>query len=390
MSPTLLERFGRRLRLGIVGGGLDSVIGPTHLYALRLDGFVDVVAGAMALDPEIARESASALLLPSERGYETWQDMLAAETTREDGIDAVAVLTPPQTHGEIAAAFLQAGIDVVCEKPIATSLEQARSLQDIYAKSDRLFMLTHCYTGFPMVREARELIRSGVIGSVRLIEGEFAGGEPGVLREPEDPSQRHWRFRPGSMGKASVLGEVGSHIHNMVEYVSGQHVTSVSARLTTVAARREVFDNAFLSVDFDGGAYGRLWSSFVAAGNEHGMSFRIFGDKGSLQWFEEEPEFLWLKLAGEAARKFSRAQDDTAALSREATRIRPGHPEGYLAAFANLYHDFARAALSKRLGEPFEHFMAELPGVAAGVRTMSLYEAAVRSNDTSGAVEKLS
>jgi predicted dehydrogenase len=387
MQATMLERFGRTLRLGIVGGGLDSVIGQTHLYALRLDGMIEVAAGAMSIVPEIARASARALLLPSERAYDTWREMVDGEAARADGIDAVCVLTPPQTHAEISVAFLEAGIDVICEKPMTATLEQARTLEQALARSGRLFLLTHCYTGYPMVREARELIATGAIGTVRMVEGEFAGGDPGVLREPEDLGLRHWRFQPGSMGKASVLGEVGSHIHNLVEYVTGRKVTTVSARLATVAERREVYDDAYLDVEFDGGATGRLWSSFVAAGQDHGLRFRIFGDAGSLRWAQEDPEYLWLQPAGEPARRIARGYECASESSRRATRIRPGHPEGYLAAFANLYHDFARAVISQRLGEPDDVYMDELPGIQDGVRTLALLEAAVRSNDRAGARE---
>lgn len=385
----LLARLGRRVRLGLVGGGLDSVIGNTHLLALRADGLADVVAGALSINPEVAEASARALLLSPERSYATWQDMLAGEGARPDGVDAVVVITPPQFHAEISEAFLSAGIHVLCEKPMTATVAEAEQLAQVAAESQSLFAVTHCYTGYPMVREARELVRSGAIGEVRLIEGQFACGEPGVLAEPADTSNRHWRFRPGSMGKASVLGEVGSHAHNIVEYGTGQRITEVSAQLTTIAARREIYDNAYLTVRFDGGAVGRLWSSFVAAGNEHGLEFRIFGDDGSVHWRQEDPEFLWVFRPGQTATRISRGLDGTSDISRAATRVRPGHPEGYLMAFATIYKDFFTGVLKTLLDEDASSDMALLPSAEDGLNTIRLIQAAVASHD-SGVSTKLS
>jgi predicted dehydrogenase len=381
-APQLLERFGRRVRLGLVGGGSDSVIGQTHLLALRADGLAEVVAGALSIDPGIAEASARAMLLPPERGYATWRDMLAGEAARGDGIDAVVVITPPRVHAEIAEAFLSAGIHVLCEKPLTATAEQAEGLARAVAASGRLFALTHCYTGYPMVREARALVRSGALGQVRLIEGQFAAGDPGVLREPVDPATRHWHFRPDAMGKAAVLGEVGTHAHNIVEYVTGQRVTEVSAQLSTIAARREVYDNAYLTVRFSGGAVGRLWSSFVAAGTEHGLEFRVIGDDGQLHWRQEDPEYLWLLRPDQAATRISRGLDETSDPSRAATRIRPGHPEGYLMAFATLYRDFCHAVMATALDEDPTPHLALLPTAEDGLSTMRLIDAAVASADT--------
>lgn len=381
-DTSLIERFGRRVRIGFVGGGLDSVIGTTHLLAVRADGLADVVAGALSVDPDVAQASGRSLLIATERIYLSWQEMLAAEQSREDGVDAIVVITPPQFHASIAEAFLGAGIDVLCEKPMTASAGEAIRLTRSVTASGRLFAITHCYTGYPMVREARALIRAGELGPVRIVEGQFAAGDLGVLREPQDAARRHWRFRQSSMGKASVLGEVGSHVHNIVEYVTGQRVSEVSAQLSTVAARREVYDNAFLTVTFDGGAVGRLWSSFVAAGNEHGLEFRIFGDEGSLHWQQEDPEFLWLKRPGRATKRIFRGLDGLSAAAHGATRLRPGHPEGYLMAFANIYRDFLSAVMRDRLGEDPSNDLALLPSVDDGLSTMRLIEAAVTSNDT--------
>lgn len=386
-NTTPLTRAGRRVRLGMIGGGLDSVIGSTHLVAYRVDGLADLVAGAMSINPEVARESADAQLIPADRQYATWQEMLEGESNREDGVDVVVVITPPQFHGEISEAFLKAGISVLCEKPMTGNLKQAESLAAVAESADALFGLTHCYTGYPLAREMRALVQAGALGRVTLIDGEFAAGAPGVLREPEDPTKRHWHFRTSAMGKAVVLGEVGTHVHNLAEFITGARVTSVSAHLDTIADRREVYDNAYLNIEMSNGTIGRLWSSFVAAGHDHGLKIRIFGDTGSLQWNQEDPEYVTLLRPGEAAVRITRALDSTSPEARAAARIRPGHPEGYLMAFANVYKDFFNAQLERIAGGDPSGHLALVPSAADGLSTLRLIDAAVRSHESSGVVQ---
>ncbi len=385
MTADLLPRFGRRLRLGLVGGGRDSVIGRTHLVAMRVDGLYDLVAGSMSIDPEIAKASGRAELLAEDRIYTDFSHMAESEAARPDGIDAVVIATPPQLHFEVASAFLARGIDVICEKPMCRDLDEAVRLRDLVARHGRLFCLTHCYTGYPMVREARAMVAGGLLGKIRLIEGELCAGDPGVSVEPEDPSKRHWRFRAASMGKAAILGEVASHAHNVVSYVTGLDVLEVSAEMSTFVPGREVYDNSFVTARFDGEARGRIWGSYVAAGNDHGLSFRIFGEKGGLTWLQEDPEVLWFKPIGQPAVRLARGYDDQSADAVAATRFRPGHPEGYALAFANLYSDFAKAIMAKHLGLPHLPYIDRIPGVEDGVRVMALIDAAVRSQDSNGA-----
>jgi predicted dehydrogenase len=383
---TLLEGLGRRIRLGMVGGGADSVIGETHRIAFRVDGLFELTAGALSVDPEIAIASARADLLSQSRTYTDYREMASTEAERGDGIDAVVIATPPQTHLAIARTFLQAGIDVICEKPMTRDASEAEQLVDEVDHAGRLFVLTHCYTGYPMVRHARELVRANAIGNVRLVEAEFAGGDPGVAREPADPSRRHWRFRPESMGRAAILGEVGSHVHNIVEYVTGARVHRVAARLDTIAGRREVYDNAYLTVEFSNGAIGRLWSSYVAIGAEHGLSFRVFGDDGSLVWRQEEPECLWHQQFGGPVVRLSRNMDSLSDASLRSSRFRPGHPEGYALAFANIYRDFARAFAARELGDSIADHLDLLPGVRDGLATMRVIESATRAAETGAVV----
>jgi predicted dehydrogenase len=380
----LLRQFGRRVRLGMVGGGADSVIGLTHLVAMRADGFCELVAGAMSVDPEIAVLSAQDELLPADRIYTNFQDMAAREFERADGIDAVVIATPPQLHYPVAKAFLERGIDVVCEKPMTETVEEAWELSALVEKTGKLFCLTHCYTGYPMVRQARQMIGSGAIGKVRLIEAELSAGDSGVMNDPTDPSRRHWRFRAASMGKHAILGEVGSHAYNIACFVTGSVAEKVSADMATFAPGREVFDNAYLTLAFQEGVRGRIWSSYVAAGHDHGLRFRIFGESGNLAWEQESPEELWHKPVGGPAVRWAKGYDELSPESLEAARFRPGHPEGYALAFANLYTEFACAVMARSLGLPAEQFRTALPTVHDGVAGMQLIEAARQSNEQGG------
>jgi len=389
MDRGLLEAFGRRVRIGMVGGGSDWVIGRTHLIAMRADGLCELVAGAMSIDPEIARASGRQELLAPDRVYTDWREMLDKEAARPDRIDAVVIATPPRLHFPIAKAFLERGFDVIGEKPLTHDLNEARALAAVVKQTGRLFCLTHCYTGYPMVRQARAMVANGAIGKVRLIDGEFSIGTAGVALEPDDPAKRHWRFRPEQEGKAGLLGEAGSHTYHMVSYVTGLYAESVSALMATYAPRRDVYDNAYMTVRFGGGVQGRLWYSYVAAGNDHGLTLKIYGETGSLVWWQEEGEILWHKPMGKPAIRLARGYTGMADDAEAVTRIREGHPEGYLLAFANLYQLFAQAIMARSLGRRHESYVASLPTVEDGVKGMAFIEAATRSNEQDGAWTKV-
>jgi predicted dehydrogenase len=296
----------------------------------------------------------------------------------------VVIATPPQLHFPVAKAFMERGIDVICEKPMTRDLAEATALVDLVRKHDRLFCLTHCYTGYPMVRQARAMIEAGAIGAVRMIDIIFAPGDRGTSLEPEDLSQRHWRFQAGSMGKASILGEVNSHAYQMACYLSGFQADTVSAHLATFAERREVFDNVYATLRFPSGVMGRLWSSYVAAGNDQGLSFLIIGETGQLRWNEEDPEYLWLKPMAAPAVVHARGYDEVDERAKRNVRFRPGFPEGYGLAFANLYVDFAEAVMARALGKPYAHYLADLPSVEDGARGMKFIEAATVSHERGG------
>jgi predicted dehydrogenase len=384
LTTTLLERFGRRIRLGLVGGGADSVIGATHRLAFRADGLYELVAGAMSIDPGIARATGRADLLADDRIYTDYREMAEREAERDDRIDVVVIATPPQLHLDVARTFLRRGFDVICEKPAAATAAEARELAREVDETGGLFMLMHCYTGYPMVREARELARTGALGRILIADAELATGDPGVARIETDPLRRHWNQRPDAMGRAVILGEVGSHAHHLVRYIVGSDVRRVAAQLQTLTEGREVHDNAYLTIELEDGAVGRLWSSFVATGNEHGLAFRIYGTEGALLWRQEEPDVLWHQRFGASTLRLTRALPELGEASRAAARLRPGHPEGLTHAFANLYRDFGHALIARRLGEPQPGYLELLPDAADGIATLDLFEAAVRSHDAGG------
>ncbi len=378
MSYDYLEKFGRPLRWGMVGGGIDSLIGETHRLAARVDGRYQLVAGCLSIDRAIADKSARICLLPEERSYYEFETMAREEAGRPDGIEVVTICTPPHLHAAASAAFLKAGIDVLCEKPLTRDLAQALELQSRVKESGRHFGVTHCYTGYPMVREARALVASGVIGAVRQVECDFVSGP--FLDENPDRTKRHWRFLPEYMGRASILGEIGAHALNMIAFVTGEVPSSLLASMTTLTEGREVVDDAQILLEFSGNRLGRMWLSFVAAGNEHGLSFRVHGDKGSLKWHQERPEQLLLTRRGEYLRVVTPGHPDKLSpLGMHSCRLREGHPEGYVLAFANLYRDFADQIMATKLGlKPAENTLT-VPDVSAGVQTMRFFDAAVRS-----------
>lgn len=384
MDPALIRSFGRRVRLGMVGGGSDSIIGGTHLLALRTDGYCELVAGAMSVQPDIALSSAQSQMIDRERAYTDWRVMLEREAQRSDRIDAVVIATPPQLHFPIAKAFLERGIDVICEKPMTRDLAEAQELVRLVRDNDRIFCLTHCYSGFPMTRQARALINQGAIGRVRLIDVIFAVGDPGTSVDPENPADRHWRFRATSIGKASILGEVNSHAYHMAGFVTGLEGQRVSAHLATLAKNREVFDNVYATVEFSDEAVGRFWSSYVAAGNDQGFSFVIIGETGQLRWSQEDSEYLWLKPIGGPAVRHSRGYDSNDPSATRHDRFRAGYAEGYGLAFANLYVDFAQAVMARQLGRPYGEYLAILPSVVDGASGMKFIEAATLSHEQGG------
>ncbi|RME66214.1 MAG: gfo/Idh/MocA family oxidoreductase [Alphaproteobacteria bacterium] len=325
----------------MVGGGEGAFIGAVHRIAARLDDRYELVAGAFASDPERARASAAALHVAPERAYGDYRDMAAAESQRGDGIDVVAIVTPNHLHFDIARTFLKAGIHVICDKPMTTALADAEALATLVARTGLFFGLTHNYTGYPLVREARAMVAAGKLGKLRVVQVEYP--QDWLSRRLEETGQKQaaWRTDPVRSGPAGCLGDIGSHAYHLVRYVSGLKLQSLLADLTTFVPGRALDDNAHILLRFEGGARGMLWSSQVAPGNQNALRLRVYGHKGGLEWAQEQPNSMIFSPLGAQPRILCRHGPGLSDAAMAAARIPPGHPEGYLEAFAQLYSEFA-------------------------------------------------
>ena len=375
----------RRLRLGMVGGGQGAFIGGVHRIASRIDDHYELVAGALSSDPDRARASAAELRIPADRAYGSFAEMATAEAGREDGIDAVAIVTPNHVHHAAAKAFLEAGIHVICDKPMTTSLESALDLVSTVRRTDRVFGLTHNYTGYPMVRHAREMVAAGELGPVRVVQAEYPQDWLSTRLENEGLKQAEWRTDPERSGPAGCTGDIGTHAFNLAAFITGLELESLAADLTTFVPGRPLDDNANMMLRYQGGARGMLWASQVAPGNENALHVRVYGEKGGLEWFQEQPNHLHVTPLGEPPRLISRGGAGAGAAAAHASRIPPGHPEGYLEGFAQLYADLAEQ-ITARIEQRAPDAMALLvPDVEDGARGVKFIEAAVESSRQNGA-----
>lgn len=375
----------RRLRLGMVGGGRGAFIGAVHRIAARLDDRWELVAGALSSDPERARLSGEDLLIDPDRAYGDFREMAQREAQREDGIDAVAIVTPNHAHAAAAEAFLAAGIHVICDKPLTTTRQEADRLAELARQSGLIFAVTHNYTGYPLVRQARAMVQAGELGAIRVVQVEYAQDWLATRVEDTGSKQAEWRTDPARSGPAGAVGDIGTHAFNLAEFVAADEVASLSAELHTFVEGRRLDDNAHMMLRFASGARGMLWCSQVAAGLENGLRVRVYGEKAGLEWHQENPNVLVFSPLGEPPRLIRRNGYGADDASRAASRIPAGHPEGYLEGFAQLYRDVAEqiaARIEKR--EP-DAFALQVPTVVHGVRGVRFIEAAVRSSQQTGA-----
>ncbi|MCB9993715.1 MAG: Gfo/Idh/MocA family oxidoreductase [Hyphomicrobiaceae bacterium] len=371
------ENGKRPIRLGMVGGGQDAFIGYVHRIASRLDGEYQLVAGALSSRPEVARESAAMFGISAERAYTDYAEMARAEAARPDGIEAVSIVTPNNVHYGPAKAFLESGIHVICDKPLTSTLEDAIALSGVQPKGGAKFLLTHNYTGYPLVRQARQMIADGKLGTLRVVQVEYPQD---WLTEEVHNKQADWRTDPSRSGIGGCIGDIGTHAYNLARFMTGLELEMLSADLTTFVPGRLVDDNVHIMMRFKGGAKGMLWASQVAPGNENGPSIRIYGDKGGIEWQQIEPNKMWFCPLGEPRQLLTRGGATPIGADAPAgaqTRIPPGHPEGYLEAFATLYRDFAGVIRGETDG-------ALLPTMADGVEGMKFIVAAVTSSNNDG------
>lgn len=370
------------IRLGMVGGGEGAFIGAVHRIAARLDDRYRLLAGALSASPEKALRSGEAIGL--DRAYPDVATMLRAEAARPDGIEAVAIVTPNHLHVPVAIAALEAGLHVICDKPVATSLAEARRLAEVVRRTGKVFALTHNYIGYPMVREARELVASGALGEVRVVQVAYAQDWLATPLEASGQKQAEWRTDPARAGAGGALGDIGTHAFQLAGFVTGLSCDAVAAELTSFVPGRSLDDNAHVMLRYRGGARGMLWASQVATGTENALTLRVFGTKAGLAFEQEHPNQLRFSPLDEPTRILSRGTSTLSAAARRVTRLPPGHPEGYFEAFATLYAEAAEAIVAARSGAaaPAE---VMVPGIGDGLAGMAFIEAAVASARAGGA-----
>jgi predicted dehydrogenase len=372
-----------RLRLGMVGGGPGAFIGAVHRLAARMDDEYELVAAAPSSNAGRAQAGGIELRLEPGRVYTDYREMARAEAARTDGIEVVAIVVPNHLHRDVACAFLDAGIHVICEKPLATNRADGELLLAKAEQQRCLFGLTHNYSGYPLVRAAREMVAAGALGELRVVQVEYAQDWLALPLEDSQHRQAAWRTDPALAGPAGCLGDIGSHAAHLAEFVSGQTPSEVSAELRSFVPGRRLDDHVQVQLRYAGGARGLLWASQVACGEENGLRLRLYGSRGALRWQQEQPNELWFTELGQPARRLTRGMPGLPAAAAEATRIPAGHPEGFIEAFAQLYRDFAAAVRRHQRGEPVEPF--PLPGLADGVRSLAFIEAVLQSHQRGSA-----
>ena len=375
MTSVANTRPTRRLRAGIVGGGRGAFIGSVHRIAAELDGQALVVAGAMSSDAQVARASAADWFL--ERAYASYQEMAAAEAADANGIDFVIIATPNHLHFPVARAFLEADIHVICDKPLALTVAEGEELARLVESGSTLFALTHVYTGYPAVRQAREMVRGGRLGEMRLCLIEYTQDWLMEPLESRGNKQAAWRTDPARAGLGGCVADIGTHAANLLEYVADRPIEALSADLSSFVAGRRLDDDAHMMLRLAGGAKGTLVCSQVACGEENRLSLRIYGSQAGLEWHQQEPNTLLFKPAGRPWECLRTGHSYLGAAARAAARVPPGHPEGYLEAFANLYRGFMQDVRRVADGQPP---VRDYPGVQEGLRGLRFVAQAVASS----------
>ncbi len=370
-----------RIRLGMVGGGNDAFIGGVHRFASRLDDRYELVAGALSSTPQKARASGAVLSLDPARTYDDFKAMAIREARLEDGIEAVAIVTPNHVHYAAAREFLKRGIHVICDKPLTSTLPEARKLVKAAERSSALFVLTHNYTGYPLIRQAREIIANGELGDIRVVNVEYAQD---WLTQDDDSKQAAWRTDPAQSGLGGATGDIGTHAFNLAGFVTGLKLERLAADLQSFVSGRALDDNGHVMLRYAGGARGLLWCSQVAPGNENGLRLRVYGEKGGLEWAQENPNQLWFTPFGEPKRLLTRGGAGTGPAAARMCRIPPGHPEGYLEGFANIYSEAAIAIEAHRTGAPVPPEV-QFPTLQDGLEGVQFVDACVRSSKRDGA-----
>ncbi|MGV1769948.1 Gfo/Idh/MocA family protein [Agrobacterium vitis] len=378
------EQRAAKIRLGMVGGGQGAFIGAVHRMAARLDDHYDLVAGALSSTPEKSLASGRDLGLDPTRCYGSFEEMAEKEAARPDGIEAVSIVTPNHMHYPAAKAFLERGIHVICDKPLTSNLDDAKKLKEVADKAKALFILTHNYTGYPMVRHARELVQNGELGEIRLVQMEYPQDWLAEPVEQTGAKQAVWRTDPAQSGVGGSTGDIGTHAYNLGSFISGLELEELAADVHTFVEGRRLDDNAHVMLRFQGGAKGLLWCSQVATGNENGLKVRIYGTKAGIEWTQADPNYLWYTKLGEPKQLITRGGAGAGGAAARVTRIPGGHPEGYLEAFATIYSEAAQAILAARTGAAVDPDVV-YPTVDDGVKGVAFVTACIESSKQNGA-----
>jgi predicted dehydrogenase len=369
-----------QLTYAMVGGGPGAFIGDVHRSAIRLDNKATLVAGVFSSDPAKSREFGQSLHIAQDRLYDNYTQMAIEESKRADGVDFVVIVTPNAFHYPIAKACLSQKLHVVCDKPLTITSAEAIELRDLARKNGLLFGVTYTYTGYPTVKEIRSLINKGVIGDLRFVNAEYPQEWLATRSEDEENRQAKWRTDPKMSGASNCVGDIGSHIENLVATMTNLSIKRVSARLDHFVENRVLDDNASIMVDYDNGAKGLYWTSQIAVGSDNALRVRIYGSKGALVWFQEDPDHFELSLLGEPTRRYTRGRDTFEASSQKFSRLPAGHPEGLFEAFANIYKAFIDSLQKKLNGEEIDLENLEYPTVEQGAEGVKFIEACVQSS----------
>ena len=373
--------LGRRIRYGMVGGGPGAFIGAVHRKAAALDGEIELVAGAFSSDPDKSRQQGEELLLDSSRVYSSYQEMAEQESLLPDGerIDFVSIVTPNHVHFHVAKVFIEAGFHVVCDKPMTNTVEDAESLCKLVSKHGTVFALTHNYTGYPMVKQAREFVRNGELGEIRKVVVEYPQGWLATLLEAEGAKQAVWRTDPNQAGVSSCIGDIGSHAENLARYITELEIEEICADLTTFVSGRQLEDDGNLLVHYKGGARGILYASQISIGEENDINIRVYGTKASLKWRQENPNYLSVKYPDGPEQVYKRGNDYLSEIAIHNSRIPFGHPEAFIEAFANIYVNASRTISAKIAGYDLGTFDSDFPTVQDGAIGVHFIHKAVES-----------
>ena len=377
----------RKLRMGMVGGGKDAFIGAIHRIAAHMDGLIEISCGALSIHPDIARESGEMLFLPPERTYLSFEEMIEKESKMpaDKRIDFITIVTPNFAHYAPAAMALDYGFNVIVEKPMTFTLQEAKDLKKKLEESGKLLCLTHTYSGYPMVKQARAMVADGVFGKTRKIVVEYYQGWLSRLSEREGNAQASWRTDPKKSGKAGAMGDIGTHAAHLAEYISGSKITKLCADLNIMVPGRALDDDGNVLLKFENEAAGVLIASQVAAGEENNLKIKLYGENGGLEWAQQEPNSLlvkWLDKPTQIYRAGNNYPNTLSSFATENTRTPGGHPEGYLEAFANIYRNFAHTLMAKMEGKEPTKEMLDFPGIEDGVRGMAFIENVVASGNS--------